>query len=414
MVTVRSFRGIRPQDSLAEKVASYPYDVLNSEEARELTKNDPYSFLHVVKPEIDLPKDVDLYDESVYQQAKKNFDKMVAEGWMQQDKEPHLYIYRQIWNGHVQYGIVGAASADEYNNNIIKKHEFTRKKKEDDRTKHVMTLNANAGPVFLTYRDNKNIDELVSEWSEKKSPQVDFTADDGIQHTVWVIDDTAVSAQLSALFKEEVPVLYVADGHHRSASAARVKAERLKHDANPSEDKAYNYFLCVFFPANQLKILDYNRVLFTMNGLTKEQFLEKTSESFEVIRSGKDRPDSAKEFALYIDGEWITLRAKEGTYSATDPVGSLDVALLQNNLLAPILGIGDPRSDQNIDFVGGIRGTEELKRRVDSGECTMAFTLYPPSIDQLMNVADAGKVMPPKSTWFEPKLRSGLIVHSLD
>ena len=414
MVTVRSFRGIRPQDSLASKVASYPYDVLNSEEARALTKDDPYSFLHIVKPEIDLPANIDLYDDAVYQQAKKNFENMLTQGWLQQDATPHLYIYRQIWNGHEQYGIVGSASADEYNNDIIKKHEFTRKKKEDDRTKHVMTLNANAGPVFLTYRENKNIDSVVAAWTNSNKPSVDFTADDGIQHTVWVIEDNGVVDTISNLFKTEVPALYVADGHHRSASAARVKAERLKHDTTPSDEKEYNYFLSVFFPANQLKILDYNRVLFTMNGLSKEEFLTKVSEGFEVIKSGSDRPASSKEFALYIGGEWMTVRVKEGTYPANDPVESLDVALLQNNLLAPILGIGDPRSDQNIDFVGGIRGTEELKKRVDSGECTMAFTLYPTSIDQLMNVADAGKVMPPKSTWFEPKLRSGLIVHTLD
>jgi uncharacterized protein (DUF1015 family) len=413
MVTVRPFRAVRPVDELASKVAAYPYDVLNSQEARELAKGNEYSFLHVNKPEIDLPEDVDLYDEKVYQKAKENFYGMIEKGILRQDTKPTLYIYRQVMNGHEQYGIVGCASADEYNNDLIKKHEFTRKKKEDDRTKHVITLNANAGPVFLTYRDHAKIDELVSE-VVKNLPNVDFTADDGIGHTVWVIENDNITRQLSEIFKNEIPVLYVADGHHRSASAARAKSERMKNDPNPSDDKEYNYFLSVFFPASQLKILDYNRVLFTMNGLTKEQFMGKVLEKFEIVRKGDDRPACAKEFGLYMDGQWTIIRAKEGTYPAEDPVNSLDVAILQNNLLSPILGIGDPRSDENIDFVGGIRGTQELKKRVDSGECTIAFSLYPTSIEQLMSVADAGQIMPPKSTWFEPKLRSGLLVHLLD
>ncbi len=413
MVTVRPFRAVRPVNELADKVASLPYDVLNSDEARELVKGNEYSFLHVVKPEVDLPQDIDLYDEKVYQKAKENFYGMIEKGALRQDTKPHLYIYRQIMDGHEQYGIVGCASADEYNNDLIKKHEFTRKKKEDDRTKHVITLNANAGPVFLTYRDNSTIDEMVAE-AVKGVPDVDFVADDGIQHTVWVIENDAVSKRISDTFTNEVPVLYVADGHHRSASAARAKFEKMKNDPNPSDDKEYNYFLAVFFPAKQLKILDYNRVLFTMNGLTKEQFMEKVLEKFEIVREDDDRPACAKEFGLYMDGKWTIIKAKKGTYPADDPVGSLDVAILQNNLLSPVLGIGDPRSDENIDFVGGIRGAKELKKRVDSGECTMAFSLYPTSIDQLMEVADAGQVMPPKSTWFEPKLRSGLLVHLLD
>lgn len=413
MVTVRPFRAIRPRDEIASKVAAYPYDVLNSEEARELAKDNPISFLHINKPEIDLPKGTDLYDDSVYAKGKENFQKMMKEGVLVQDKEPHLYIYRQVMNGHEQYGIVGCASADDYNNDLIKKHELTRKKKEDDRTRHVIELNINAGPVFLTYRDNKRIDELVAE-VVKNTPEVDFTADDGIRHTVWVIKDNKINNELTGTFYNEVPLLYVADGHHRSASAARAKAERMKNDPNWNPEKEYNFFLAVFFPATQLKILDYNRVLLTMNGLTKEEFMKKVLEKFEIVREGEARPRCAKEFGLYMDKKWITIKAKDGTFPADDPIESLDVAILQNNLLAPILGIGDPRSDEKIDFVGGIRGTEELEKRVDSGECTMAFSMFPTSIEQLMSVADAGRIMPPKSTWFEPKLRSGLLVHILD
>ncbi len=414
MVTVRAFKAIRPKKELAEKVASFPYDVLNSKEARELAKDDKYSFLHVVKPEIDLPENIDIYDEKVYQKAKENLYNMIEEKILVQDEKPYLYIYRQVWKGHEQYGIVGTASADEYNNDIIKKHEFTRKKKEDDRTKHVLTCNANTGPVFLTYKDNKKIDEIIADFVKNNEPEVDFEKEDEIRHTVWVIKDEDLNNQISEIFKNEVSTLYVADGHHRSASAARAKAEKMKTDSNPSDDKEYNFFLSVFFPATQLKILDYNRVLFTMNGLSKEEFLKKVEEKFEIVRENDSTPKEAKEFGMYLDGKWVILKAKEGTYPENDPVESLDVAILQNNLLHPILGIGDPRSDENIDFVGGIRGLKELEKRVDSKECTMAFSLFPTSIEQLMSVADAGKVMPPKSTWFEPKLRSGLMTHLLD
>jgi len=413
MVTVRPFKAVRPRDEIAHKVASFPYDVLNSKEARELARDDEYSFLHVVKPEIDLPEDIDLYDDAVYQKAKSNFYGMMEKNILVQDDKPHLYVYRQIMDGHEQFGIVGCASADEYNNDIIKKHEFTRKKKEDDRTKHVITLNANAGPVFLTYRDNAKIDEMVAK-TAANTPEADFTSPDGIKHTVWVIKDEDITDGINKTFKADVDFLYVADGHHRSASAARAKSEKIKNDPNPSTEKEYNYFLAVFFPAKQLKILDYNRVLFTMNGLSKADFLAKVAEKFELTGKMVDRPATAKEFGMYMDGEWQIIKAKEGTFPGNDPVESLDVAILQNNLLSPILGIGDPRSDENVDFVGGIRGTKELKKRVDSGECSMAFCLFPTSIDQLMNVADAGKVMPPKSTWFEPKLRSGLMTHLLD
>lgn len=413
MVTVRAFKGVRPAKEMAEKVASFPYDVLNSQEARELTKGDPYSFLHVVKPEIDLPEDINLYDEKVYQKAKENFYKMIEEKILIQDENPYLYIYAQKMGNHIQYGIVGCTSADDYNNDKIKKHEFTRKVKEDDRTKHVMTLNANAGPVFLTYRDNSKINEIVENFVKNNNPVCDFVKEDGIGHTVWVIKNEKIISEISEIFKT-IDFLYVADGHHRSASAARVKAERMKTDKNFNEEKEYNFFESVIFPGSQLKIMDYNRVVFDLNNLSEEEFLDKVKENFEFISENSSKPANEKEFGMFLNGKWRIIKAKEGTYPANDPVESLDVAVLQKNLLTPILAIGDPRTDNRIDFVGGIRGTKELEKRVNSGECAVAFSLFPTSVEQLMNVADSGKVMPPKSTWFEPKLRSGLITHLLD
>ena len=413
MATIRPLKGVRPQNKLAPQVAAYPYDVINSKEAREIAKGNPLSFLHVSKAEIDLPESINLYDDQVYAKAKENFENLFKNKTFMQDPKPYLYIYKQKMGDHEQYGIVGCASADEYNNNIIKKHELTRKNKEDDRTRHVITLNANAGPVFLTYRDNKNIDKIVNHFTQSNTPEVDFTATDKITHTIWVIKDTQLINQITELFKS-INYLYVADGHHRSASAARAKAERLKTDPHPSDDKEYNYFLSVFFPATQLKIMDYNRVLFTLNNLSKEEFLTKVKTKFEITKDTTPHPSQPCEFGMYLDHCWYQLRAKDGTYPINDPVLSLDVSILQNNLLSPILGIGDPRTDNNIDFVGGIRGHLELERRVDSGECQVAFKLFPTSVNQLMDVADAGSIMPPKSTWFEPKLRSGLIIHLLD
>ncbi|MCK5071803.1 MAG: DUF1015 domain-containing protein [Bacteriovoracaceae bacterium] len=415
MAVIRPFKGVRPKNEIADKVASYPYDVINSKEAMEIAGENPLSFLHVVKPEIDLSEDINLYDERVYQKAKENFENMLKDGNLVQDEKPHLYIYKQKMGDHQQYGIIGCASADEYNNNIIKKHEFTRKTKEDDRTKHVITLNANTGPVFLTYRNQDIIDSTISEYVKSNNPDVDFIADDGIEHTLWVINDDSINTKLVNTFKNNVEYLYVADGHHRSASAARAQTEKIKNDKNPDSNKEYNYFLAVYFPANQLKILDYNRVLFSLNGHEPENFLEKLQEKFDIISEDTTPdPKSPKEFGMYFGGKWYQLRAKVGTYPTDDPVKCLDVAILQDNLLSPILGIGDPRTDNNIDFVGGIRGASELVKRVDSGECKVAFKLHPTSVDQLISVADADKIMPPKSTWFEPKLRSGLIVHLLD
>jgi len=412
MVVVRPFKAVRPKDELAQKVASFPYDVINSNEARELAKDDEYSFLHVVKPEIDLEENINLYDEAVYQKAKENLYSMIEKKILVQDEKPLLYIYKQKMGEHEQYGLVSTVSADEYNNNIIKKHEFTRKDKEDDRTKHVLTLNANTGPVFLTYHDNENINKIIESFVKNNTPNVDFVSEDGIGHTVWVINDKNITSKLVELFKS-VEYLYVADGHHRSASAARAKAEKMKTDKNYSDDKDYNFFLAVLFPATQLKIMDYNRVLFTMNGLTKEQLFDKIKEKFIFLNENTPKPSSSKRFGMYIDNKWYQIEAKEGSYPSEDPVKSLDVAILQDNLLAPILGIGDPRVDNKIGFVGGIRGTEELKKRVDSKECALAFSLFPTDINQLMDVADVNKVMPPKSTWFEPKLRSGLFVNLL-
>jgi uncharacterized protein (DUF1015 family) len=413
MVCVRPFKGVRPTKELAEKVASFPYDVLNSKEARELASGNPYSYLHVVKPEIDLPEGISVYDESVYQKAKENLYGMIKDGVLVQDDEACMYVYMQQMGDHKQYGLVVCTSADDYNENKIKKHEYTRKVKEDDRTKHVITLNANAGPVFLTYRDQDSINEIIAGVVEGQTPEYDFTKEDGIGHTVWVIKDEAVLNTLSAKF-EAIDALYVADGHHRSASAARAKAEKIKNDANPSADKEYNYFLSVLFPATQLYIMDYNRVVFKLNGNTNEEFMAKVQEKFEIIGEGEHSPKNMNEYGMYLDGKWYQIKAKAGTFPADHPVESLDCAILQANLLNPILGIGDPRVSDDIDFVGGIRGHEELEKRVNSGEAAVAFKLHPVGIDQLMNVADAGEVMPPKSTWFEPKLRSGLLTHLLD
>jgi uncharacterized protein (DUF1015 family) len=413
MVVVRPFKAVRPKKELAEKVASFPYDVLNSKEAKIIAQDNEYSFLHVVKPEIDLDENINLYDDAVYQKAKENLESMIKNKVLIQDEIPLLYIYKQKMGTHEQYGIVSTVSADDYNNDIIKKHEFTRKDKEDDRTKHVLTLNANTGPVFLTYRDNNNINEIIENFVTSNTPEVDFTSEDGIGHTVWVINDENVILKIVDIFKNDINYMYVADGHHRSASAARAKSEKMKLDKDYNENKNYNFFLAVLFPATQLKIMDYNRVLFNMNGLSKDELFAKIKEKFNFLDENVSTPSQNKRFGMYIDGKWYQIEAKKDSYPK-DPVKSLDVAILQDNLLSPIFGIGDPRTDKQIDFVGGIRGTKELERRVDSGECKVAFSMFPTSIEQLMSVADADKVMPPKSTWFEPKLRSGLFVNLIN
>ncbi len=415
MAVLKPFKGLRPPKALAEKVASRPYDVLNSEEARREAEGNPYSLLHIIKPEIDLPEGINLYDEAVYQKAKENFEKFKNEGWLKPDEEEYLYIYAQTMNGKTQYGVVGCASVDDYLNNVIKKHELTRKDKEEDRMKHVRVTNANMEPVFFTYPAIKEVDQIVAEFVKTHDPEYDFTADDGFGHHFWVIRDKEIISRLVALF-DTLPATYVADGHHRTAAAALVGQEKRLANPNHTGNEEYNYFLAVHFPADQLTIIDYNRVIKDLNGMSKEELLEKLAHSFNIREAGEEpyRPQALHNFSMYLDGLWYSLTAKRGTYDDQDPIGVLDVTILTNEVLEPLFGIKDLRTDKRIDFVGGIRGLGELKKRVDSGEMAVAFALYPVSMDQLINIADSGKIMPPKTTWFEPKLRSGLIVHELE
>jgi len=410
MSDIRPFRALRPRPELASSVAAPPYDVINSEEARALAAGNAVSFLHVGKPEIDLPADVDLYDDRVYAQGVANLRRLMAEKVLVREDRPALYVYQQKMGEHVQAGLVCATSCAEYENGLIKRHEFTRKDKEDDRTRHVREQNANAEPVFFTYRKVAAIDALV-EQVRRTVPLYDLVTDDGIGHTVWI-----VPAELTQQFVSEfaaVPALYVADGHHRTASAARVGIERKAANPRHTGDEPYNYFMAVVFPHDQLRIMDYNRVVKDLNGLSADEFLARLGEKFTVTPTDSPRPTGSRQFGVYLEGRWYRVEAKPGTYPAGDPVRGLDVSILQENLLAPVLGIADPRTDKRIDFVGGIRGLGELERRV-AGGWAVAFALFPTSLDQLMSVADAGKVMPPKSTWFEPKLRSGLLVRTLD
>jgi uncharacterized protein (DUF1015 family) len=410
MSDVRPFRALRPRPDLSARVAAPPYDVINSDEARQMAEGNDISFLHINKPEIDLPREVDIYDDRVYATGARNLRRFMAAGVFVREKEPRFYVYQQRMGGHVQAGMVAAASCREYADGLIKRHEFTRKDKEDDRTRHTHELNANAGPVFLTYRKRPDIDVIV-DGIRKGQPTYDFVAADGIAHTVWIVP-AEQAERIRAAFAQ-VPALYVADGHHRAASAARVGLERKAANAAHRGDEPYNYFLAVLFPHDQLRILDYNRVVKDLGGLSEKEFLKKVGEKFTVAPTSEPRPDAPRRFGTFLGGRWHRLEAKPGTFPGNDPVRSLDVAILQENLLAPVLGIADPRTDKRIDFVGGIRGLGELERRVNEGWAA-AFVLFPTSLDQLMSVADAGLVMPPKSTWFEPKLRSGLLVRTLD
>jgi len=412
MATIRPFKGYRPKPEYAARVAAKPYDVLSSDEARAEAAGNPVSFLHVGKPEIDLPPDVDLYDERVYRKGKENLEKLLAGGILKEDPKPCLYCYAQTMNDNTQFGIVACASVREYLDNTIKKHELTRKDKEDDRTKHVRVTNAHTGPIFLTYRARPAIDAVVGQITGKK-PEFDFVAPDGVRHRLWVIGDPVTIAALVEEFAR-VDTLYVADGHHRSAAAARVGDELRRENPHHRGDEEYNFFLAVLFPHNQLRIMDYNRVVKDLNGLSVEQFLAKAGETFD-IREGPHPawPTQKGEYAMYLRGMWYMLRAPADLLADPDPVARLDVSILQNELLGPILGIDDPRKSKRIDFVGGIRGITELERRVNSGEMAVAFALFPTSIDELLTIADAGKTMPPKSTWFEPKLRDGVVVHFL-
>ncbi|MEW5763926.1 MAG: DUF1015 domain-containing protein [Acidobacteriota bacterium] len=412
MSKLKPFRGYRPRPDLAEKIASHPYDVIDSDEARNLARGNPYSFLHVGKPEIDLDPSVPLYDDRVYAQGVENLRRFIAEGVLLKEPQPCFYVYQQRMGDHVQAGLVGLCAVTEYENGLIKRHEFTRKDKEDDRTRHVMEQNANAEPVFLTYRAVPAIDEIVDR-ARSCDPVYDIVTDDGFGHTVWVIADEEDLKDIERLFAEKVPALYVADGHHRTAAAVRTGQALRTRAAARTGEEPFEYFMAVVFPHDQLKILDYNRVVKDLNGLSPEAFLAKIGGAFSVEKGVAPKPERPATFGMYLGGEWYRLAARPGTYPAQDPVKGLDVSILQDNLLGPVLGIADPRTDKRIDFVGGIRGTKELERRVKEG-WAVAFALYPTSLPQLMAVADAGQVMPPKSTWFEPKLRSGLIVRLIE
>ena len=415
MVTVRPFKGLRPRKELAARVAAPPYDVLSSEEAREMAKNNPYSFLHVNKPEIDLEPGIDLYDPRVYRKGAENLKRLIQEGVMVQDQEPRFYVYQQVMGRHRQVGLVACASVEEYETGLIKKHEHTRPEKEDDRVRHIDHLNAQVGPVFLTYRAREEIDRLM-EGIVAQEPEYDFTGEDGVRHTLWVVSHPELIARIQQAFRR-VEALYVADGHHRSAAAMRVKRKRQAENPHHTGEEEYNYFLVVIFPHNQMQILDYNRVVRDLKGLKPTEFFEKLREKFLVEEQPPGqvyKPNKPHTFGMYVSGKWYKLTARPGTFDERDPVQRLDVSILQENLLRPILGIQDPRKDKRIDFVGGIRGMQELQRRVDCGDWAVAFALYPTAIGDLMAIADAGKVMPPKSTWFEPKLKSGLVVHLLD
>lgn len=413
MAILKPFKGIRPAKDKTARVAARPYDVLNKEEARKEAEGNPYSFLHVTKPEIDLPDSCDEHSPEVYQKGKSYLHEMMQEGVLKQDKEDYLYIYAQTMDGRTQYGIVGCAAVEDYMNNIIKKHELTRPDKEEDRMNHIRTSNMNYEPVFFTYPAVKEIDTIV-ENEVSKAPEYDFTTEDHITHQFWVISDPQKINRLVDLFSE-IKYTYVADGHHRTAAAAHVGNERKLNNPNHQGTEEYNFFLAVHFPDNQLKIFDYNRVVKDLNGLTEAELLKKLEAGFVVEKKGtaEYRPDTAHNFSMYLDGNWYSMTAKAGTFDDNDPIGCLDVTILSDLVLDQILGIKDLRKSQRIDFVGGIRGLGELKRRVDSGEMKVAFALYPVSMKQLFDIADTGNIMPPKTTWFEPKLRSGLIVHSL-
>ena len=415
MATIRPFKGIRPPKQLVEKVESRPYDVLSSEEARAEAGDNEMSLYHIIKPEIDFSPETSEYDPKVYEQAARNFKKFQDKGWLVQDEKPAYYIYAQTMNGKTQYGLVVGAFVDDYLNGTIKKHELTRKDKEEDRMKHVRVNDANIEPVFFAYPDNKVLDALINKYVKNSAPEYDFIAPiDGFGHQFWVIAD---ANDIDVITKEfaKMPALYIADGHHRSAAAALVGAEKAKNNPYHKGDEEYNYFMAVCFQASQLTILDYNRVVKDLNGLTSAQFLEKVAQNFDVQKMGKEmyHPTGLHNFSLYLDGEWYSLTAKKGTYNDADPIGVLDVDISSRLILDEVLAIKDLRTDKRIDFVGGIRGLNELKERVDSGEMKMALALYPVSMKQIMDIADSGKIMPPKATWFEPKLRSGLVIHKL-
>ena len=414
MAKIKPFKGVRPPQQMVTEVASRPYDVLNSEEARQEAEGNAKSLYHIIKPEIDFAPGTDEHDPCVYDKAVENFNAFQEKGWLVQDEKEHYYIYAQTMDGRTQYGIVVAANVEDYMSGRIKKHELTRRDKEEDRMKHVRCNNANIEPVFFAFPDNEALEQIIRDTTAGE-PEYDFVAPDGFGHHFWVIKDEATIAEITRLFGE-IPYLYIADGHHRTAAAALVGNEKATQNPNHTGNEEYNYFLAVCFPASHLKIIDYNRVVKDLNGLSAQEFLARIENDFVVEAKGSEeyRPNALHNFSLYLEGQWYSLTAREGRYNDADPIGVLDVTISSDLILRDILGITDLRSDKRIDFVGGIRGLGELKRRVDSGEMAMALALYPVSMDQLMNIADTGNIMPPKTTWFEPKLRSGLVIHKLN
>ncbi len=415
MAIVRPFAGIRPIPHLAHQIACLPYDVMNREEAKGMAQNNPYSFLHVTRAEIDLDDSADPYDDATYQKSRKNLEQMIQKGILIQDPKPFYYIYRQVMNGRMQTGIVGCTSIDEYINDKIKKHELTRHEKELDRIKHFDYTNANTEPVFLTYRADQEINEILENWTASHQPVYHFTSSDEITHILWIVDDEKTIQLIGEMFLK-INHLYIADGHHRAASAVKVGLKRREQNPHYTGDEEFNYFLSVLFPDHQLHIMEYNRVVADLNGLTKDQFLSKVNEKFDIEICNPNipfQPTQRHTFGMFLEGKWYQLTAKEGTFDPSNLIEQLDVSILQNNLLGPILNIQDPRTDRRIDFIGGIRGLSELEKRA-SQDMKIGFSLFPITIDELMRIADEGKIMPPKSTWFEPKLRSGLFVHSLE
>jgi uncharacterized protein (DUF1015 family) len=416
MAVVKPFRGLRPPGNIAKDLSCLPYDVMNTKEALSMARGKECSLLHITRSEIDFPGDFDAHSVEVYRKSVDNFRKWQKNGWLIQDDQPHFYIYAQTMEGRTQYGIVGCASVDDYLNGVIKKHELTRPDKEQDRMVHVRVNNANIEPVFFTYHAVKEIDDIVEKVTKSEKAEYNFISDDGFGHHFWVIRNSATNEQIESLFATRVPFTYVADGHHRTAAAALVGKE--KRDSNPSHtgDEEYNFFLAVHFPDNQLRIIDYNRTVRDLNGLSNEDFISRLKNGFIIEEKGNRiyKPKKLHNFSMYLEGKWFSLTAKDGTYKDDDPIGILDVTILTNQILSPILDIQDLRRSKRIDFIGGIRGLKELKKRVASGEMKVAFALFPVSLDQLINIADSGNIMPPKSTWFEPKLRSGLVIHLLE
>ncbi len=416
MAIIKPFRALRPPKVYAQEVACLPYDVMNIEEAKEMAAGKERSLLHITRSEIDLPEGIDVHSEEVYNRSVTNFAAWQEKGWLKQDSEPHYYIYAQTMGDRTQYGIVGAASVDDYLNGIIRKHELTRPDKEEDRMIHVRVNNANIEPVFFTYPAVREIDDIVESIVKNEEAEYDFVAEDGFGHHFWVVRDAEVNKKLEDLFLSRVPYTYVADGHHRTAAAALVGKEKRQKKPEYTGDEEFNFFLAVHFPDDQLQIIDYNRVVKDLNGNSPDEFIAKLKENFDMVEKGADiyKPDSLHNFSMYLGGKWYSLTAKADTYDDNDPIGVLDVTILTSSILSPILDIQDLRRAKRIEFVGGIRGLGEIKRRVDSGEMEVAFALYPVSMQQLINIADSGNIMPPKTTWFEPKLRSGLAIHLLD